>query len=241
MQLHRALPFVFLLGCDFLNTPATKVGKGELYQAGDGRYDPFLQQVHQEQLGHASWADESKQSRKGIVTALSLKPGASNSVILGAARDAHASKASTLAPTVEQTIGSERERAKKLAAAENRLVDLGKKGEGLKAQAVEEREGMGAEKADETKVKKRIEVKRELSAAVDAIDDMRTDAEKGSAEADELATKLRSLWASDETPAPQPAAKKPEPAEKKPAAHHPAPHPASTGEKKPAAGEVFNP
>lgn len=243
MRLHRVLPFVFLFGCDLVGSPPTKVGKGELYQAGDGRFDPYLQQVHQEQLGHASWADESKQSRRGIITALALKPGASNSIILGAARDAHAAKASALAPTVEQTIVSERERAKKLAAAENRLVDLGKKGTTLKAQAVEDRENLGADKADEAKVKKRTEVKRELSAAVEAVDDMRNDAEKGSAEADELATKLRSLWTADETPAPPP--KKPEPAATKPA-KHPTPHAAPTTpspppEKKPAAGEVFNP
>jgi len=235
-----------LLACDFVNTP-TKTAKGQLYQSGDGHFDPFFTQVHQEQVTASNWADDSKQSRKALVSALELRAGSSNALIIGATRD---KKANTgLGPTVEATIASERDRAKKLSAAESRLEDLLKRGEALKKEAIEDRENMGADKADETKVKKRTEVKREVTAAVEVTEAMRDDAKHGSAEADELATKLRSVWGGEDAPAPSaappPPAKKTEPPAKKPSGpKKPAAPPAEApAEKKPApaAGEVFNP
>lgn len=240
-----------LAGCDLLNTP-TKTAKGELYQSGDGRYDGWFAQVHQEQLGAASWGDESKSSRKALVSALGLRPGSSNGVIVGAVRDKKGTAA--LGPTVDQTIASERERAKKLSGAENRLDELARRGATYKKEAIEERDGMGADKADETKVKKRSEVKRELVAAVEVVENLRDDAQHGAAEADELATKLRTVWGGEDAaekpaaPAASAAPKKPEPP-KKPAAKRPPAADPGAAEKpekpaKPApppANEVFNP
>ena len=246
MKLHWFACFSFaLLACDFVNTPTT-ITKGQLYQSGDAHFDPFFNQVHQEQVTASNWADDSKQSRRGLVNALELHAGASNTAIIGATRDKKGS--TTLGPTVESTITSERERAKKLSAAENRLEDLLKRGEALKKEAIEDREGMGADKVDEAKVKHRSEVKREVTAAVDATETMRDDAKRGSAEADELATKLRSVWGGEDAPAPTaappPPAKKTEaPARKPRRAPAEKPTDAAPVEKKPApaAGEVFNP
>ena len=46
-------------GCDLILQP-TKVGNGQLYQSGDGKYDPYFNSVHQEQLAAANWPEESK-------------------------------------------------------------------------------------------------------------------------------------------------------------------------------------
>ena len=250
MKLRWFACFSFaLLACDFVNTP-TKTAKGQLYQSGDGHFDPFFNQVHQEQVTASNWGDESKQSRKALVSALELRAGSSNALIVGATRDKKGT--ASLGPTVEATIASERERAKKLSAAENRLEELLKRGEALKKEAVEDRENMGADKADEAKVKKRTEVKREVTAAVEVTGNMRDDAKQGSAEADELATKLRSVWGGEDAPAASAApsaapAKKTEPTAKRPAGARkppaqPSENPAPVEKKPaPAAGEVFNP
>ena len=246
MKLRWFACFSFaLLACDLVNTP-TKTAKGQLYQSGDGHFDSYFNQVHQEQVTASNWPDDSKQSRRGLVNALDLRAGSSNTAILGATRDRKGT--ASLGPTVEATITSERERAKKLAAAENRLEELLKRGEALKKEAIEDRENMGADKVDDAKVKHRSEVKREVTAAVDATETMRDDAKRGSAEADELATKLRSVWGGDDAPAPiaapPPPSKKTDAPPKKPR-KPPVDRPtdAAPAEKKtpPAAGEVFNP
>ena len=69
-----------LTACEFF-LGDTKTSKGQLYQSGDPRYDPYFDQVHNEQIKASSWPDEAKQSRKPIVTALNLKPDASNGTI----------------------------------------------------------------------------------------------------------------------------------------------------------------
>src|SRR4051812_1144108 len=77
---------VLLGGCD-LFVGSTKVANGQLYQSGDGRYDAYFAQVHQEQVSSAHWPDNSKAARKPIIVALKLRPGASNSIILAATRE----------------------------------------------------------------------------------------------------------------------------------------------------------
>ena len=189
-----------LTGCDLILTP-TKTANGQLYQSGDGKYDPYFAAVHQEQVAAANWADEAKASRKPIVTALDLRPGASNSVILSATRSKKGE--GSLGSAIEQTTAAERERARRLSAAAAKLEDLEKHGEELRKQAVEERRNLAADKADEKKVAKKDELKREIAAAVDAVDSLASDARKGAKEAEELATKLKAAWtgrADDERP-----------------------------------------
>lgn len=244
-----------LPACDFVNTP-TKVGNGQLYQSGDGRYDPWFAQVHQEQVAAASWPDESKAARKPIITALNLRPGASNSTILSATRERRGDQ--SLGRAIDQTVAAERELARKLNAQRPRLERLLERGEELRKQAVEERRNMGAQKADETQVAKKEELKREVAAGVDALEDMLTDAKRGAEEAEELARKLRPAWtgkAEDEEPPredkreekkeerdekKEPVAKRPAPkAATTPADEKPAPKPAKPAQRQP--DEVFNP
>ena len=242
--------------CDLNSTP-TKVASGQLYQSGDGRYDAYFTTVHQEQVAAASWPDESKAARKPIITALDLKPGASNTTILAAARERRSDAA--LGRPVDETTAAERELAKRLTAAASKLEDVEKRGDELKKQAVQDKQNLGADKADEAKVAKKDEVKRELSAAVDAASHMLTDARRGAKEAEELGSKLRSTWSGkedepkeeppkEERKKPEPPSKRPvkkpaspkpdapaapkEPAEPKPAAEKPKPKPPE---------EVFNP
>lgn len=241
-------------GCDIVNT-RTKMANGQLYQSGEGRYDPYFAQVHQEQVAAASWADESKAARRPIVAALDLRPGASNATILSAVRDKRGDAG--VGRAVEETVAAERERARRLGAQSDKLEELHKRGEELKKQVTEERRNLGAEKADPKVVAKKDELKQEIIAAVDAIESMTSDAKRGAREAEELAQKLRSTWAgkSDQEPkedkkkSPEPVAKKTAPREpgpsKKPAARPPdkppEDKPAKPAATKTPTDEVFNP
>lgn len=250
----------FGTGCDLVNTP-TKVGNGQLYTSGDGKYDPYFNQVHQEQLAAATWSDDSKSARKPIITALNLRPGASNSTIFSATREKRGE--ASLTGAIDETTSAERALAKKLATEAARLEELYKRGEELKKQVAEERRNLAADKADEQKVKSKDELKHEMSAAVDAVGTMLSDAQHGAKEADELARKLRGKWSGkedeeappadppkEEKPAEKPVAKPaavkkaaPKPAPKvvadKPVEEKAAPKPKPQPQK--PADEVFNP
>ncbi len=257
-----------LTGCDFILTP-TKVANGQLYQSGDGRYDAYFAAVHQEQVASANWPDESKVARKPIVTALDLRPGASNGTILAATRGRKGE--ASLGSAVEQTTAAELERARRLKAAAAKLDEMQKRGEELKKQTIEDKKNLGVDKADEKKVEKKDEVKREMSAAVDAVESMASDARKGAKEAEDLAMKLKAAWTGreeDERAAPakiedekrddkkddkRDDKKKPEPVAKKALPRTDAPKkpkPEASTEEKPAkpakpapppSDEVFNP
>lgn len=179
-----------LAGCEVLQP--TKTAKGQLYQAGDSRYDPYFSSVHEEQLAAASWKDEAKHSRRPIVSALSLPADAANWRILNSTRDKK--NAPSLGGAVEQTTSSEIQRAHHLTSIATRLDELQRRGSELKSQVVTERSNLGADKADPAKVAKKDEVKRELSAAVSAIDSLASDARKGAKEAADLASKLKAAW-----------------------------------------------
>jgi hypothetical protein len=204
-----------LTGCDLILTP-TKTANGQLYQSGDGKYDPYFTAVHQEQVAATSWPDEAKAARKPIVTALDLKPTASNSTILAATRSKQGQ--GSLGSAIEQTTAAELERARRLTAAAAKLDDLEKRGAELRKQAVEDRKNLAADKADEKKVAKKDEVKREIAAAVDVVESLASDARKGAKEAEELATKLKATWTGkdeDERPPVKIEEKKEEKEEKK--------------------------
>ena len=256
-----------LAGCDLILTP-TKTANGQLYQSGDGKYDPYFAQVHQEQVAAANWPDEAKASRKPIVTALDLRPGASNSTILAATRDKKGE--ASLGSAVEQTTAAESERARRLSATAAKLDDLQKRGEELKKQTIEDRRNLAADKADDKKVAKKDELKREMAAAVDVVESLADDARKGAKEAEDLASKLKAAWTGksederapvkieekrdetreekkEEKKKPEPVAKKAPksnpPAAKKPAAPKPEPDekPAKPQPAQKPPDEVFNP
>lgn len=200
-----------LAGCSFF-LGETKTSQGQLYQSGDTRYDPYFDTVHREQVAAASWEDHAKEARKPIITALNLRPGASNSTILTATREVK-SGAAALGLPIEQTTAAEGERARKLNAEVKRLEELKEQGEQLRKQAATDKENMGAQKADDKAVAKKDEIKRELAACVSALEKMISDARHGAREADELATKLHPAWTrqgDDDKPKAEDKPKKPE-------------------------------
>lgn len=180
-----------LAGCDVMLTP-TKVADGQLYRSGDSRYDAYFAAIHQEQEAASRWLDDARAARKPIVTALELRPGASNGTILAATRGKEGD--ASLSEAVEQTTAAERARARRLRAAATKLDKLWRRGTELKKQTFEDRKNLGAAKADAKKLEAKDEVKREMSAAVDAASSMANNARKAAKEAEELAMKLKAAW-----------------------------------------------
>jgi len=218
-----------LASCEAITGKPTKTAAGELYQSGDARYDDYFKKVHDEQVAASSWAEESKAAKKPLTTALNLPLTAGNSSILSAAK-AKKDDAGVKSAAAE-TASAEAEFAKKQKENAERLDKLTNDGAELKKQTIEERKNMAAEKADPAAVDKKEEVKREMSAAVDAAANMRDDAAKGAAEAEKLVDGLKKeLGVSGEAAAPKPAPKKEEPKGEKPASA-----PKKESAKKPAA------
>lgn len=142
--------------------------------------------------GSATWKDDAKSSRRAIVQALKLESTASNSWIFNAVRSKRGDN--SVAGAIEETTNAETGRAKRLTAIAIKLDAIQKQGEELKREAGHERSNLGADKADSAKVAKKDELKREISAAVDAVDTLASDARKGAKEAAELAQKLKATW-----------------------------------------------
>lgn len=181
-----------IAGCGLFRNP-TKVESGRHYRSGDGRYDPYFTAVHQEQAAASKWPSESKNARKPLTKALKISTSASNDTIVAATRSREGD--ASLDHAVQQTAWNTYELARRLKTAAARLEELHKRGEALKDQASDERRNLGASKADEKRLAKKDEVKRELGAAVDVTAAMASDARKLADEAEELATKLRAAWA----------------------------------------------
>lgn len=236
-----ALAFA-LAGCEGIGIGGkpSKMSGGELYQAGDPKYDPYLKKVHDEQVAAAEWSEQSKGARKPLTRALNLPPNASNSAVIEAAKskkdDAGVKSAA------EETAALERSFIEKQKVNAERLDKLASDGVELKKQATEDRHNMAADKADPEKVDKKEEVKREVSAAVDIAANLRNDAKRGVQEGEKLIESLKKelgisgdgvARAADAPKTEEP--KKAEPAKKKPAPAKPAPT------QKPSEGEVFNP
>jgi hypothetical protein len=198
--------------CDLINTP-TKMGNGQLYESGDAKYDPYFASVHEQQLAASKWPEESKAARKPVIVALSLRVGVSNSLLFSATREKKGDAA--VGHAVDETTTAEREFARHLTAAATELDELLKRGEALQKDASQEKKNLGADKADEKKVAKKDEVRREVSAAVDAVESMMHDARKGAKEAEELASKLKGVWAGTDEVVPTKEEKKEEKEERR--------------------------
>ncbi|HEY8075316.1 MAG TPA: hypothetical protein VIF62_14425, partial [Labilithrix sp.] len=185
---------LFVLGlaaCDAFSR--SKVARGELYQSGDGRYDPYFTAVHEQQVSAATWQDDKKAARKSLVKALDVAPSASDGTLVDATRSRVAKTGSadgTLASAVEETKRAELDRAVHLKAAALRLDDLTKQGKSYEEEAKREYENRGAMKADDKKSDKMSEVRRELDGAVDACSSLAHDAKKGAKEAQDFVEDL---------------------------------------------------
>jgi hypothetical protein len=239
----------------------SKVAQGQLYQSGDGNYDPYFQSVHQQQTAAAAWPDEKKAARKPLVTALAAKPTASDESLVRETRSrAKEGKLDgAINAAIEETKRAETDRAARLEAASRKLEQLAKEGHQLEDEAKKEYENRGAEKADEKKSEKKRELRHELSAAVDVVESLAKDAKSDAEDAEEFVADLAVAQGkappkepkekpSDTSPAPP---RKPEPAapaastKRRPAKPRP-PEPPSEKPEKPAKpakppDEVFNP
>ena len=239
----------------------SKIEHGELYQSGDPRYDRFFAEVHDKQVAAESWDDDKKSSRAPLVKALGLTETAGQSRILNVLK----TKKDEVAGPAAQTANAEAARSRKLAKAADALEALSKKGAELKEEAAEDKKNMGAEKADDKKVKERDTVRREVAGATRVCTKLASRARSEAKEADELVEAIKQAvpgvsvsGGGAETPAPsppddaskpKPAAKpkpagKPKPATPKPATPKPdAPKPDAPkpDAPKPPPAEVFDP
>ncbi|MDB4947261.1 MAG: hypothetical protein JWP97_6795 [Labilithrix sp.] len=184
-------------GCDaFLGS--TKVGHAQLYQSDDPRFDPYFDSVHQQQVAAAAWPDEKKAARKPLVAVLTLPPNANDDQIIGATRerakkleggggrlDVASAKVTAIGTAdgplfaaVEDSVRLELDRARKRRAQQEKLEELARHGEELKRTADREWENRGAEKADQKKSDKRLELRRELGASIKAMRALASDASK---------------------------------------------------------------
>lgn len=170
------------LGCETFGS--SKVAEGQLYHSGDGRYDPFFEAVHQQQVETASWSDDRKAARKPIATAANVTPNASESVILDAIRARSQKQAAALAPAVEESKKAELGRAAKLRAAIQKLEELAKKGHAHMDDARNEYDNRGAAKTDDEKSARMRGVRRELGAATEICENLVRDAKRGAADAE---------------------------------------------------------
>ncbi len=267
-----------LAGCDGVFGPS-KVARGERYSAGDARFDGFFEAVHKEQEAAKGWPEDKARARKSLVTLTGVREGSNERTLVSAVRErakglngsarlemtqprvASSSGAKEDAPlfsAIEETARREIERARKLAAAADRLEALEKKGKELAKEADEDRRNAGADKADEKKAERRRELRRELGGAIDVVSDLAKDARKGIADAEKLLDDLdAALQGKDHVTPPEgrvfPPPSSP-PREERPAAkhepkkHEPKPKPASPAKPAPTTkpppppeGEVFNP
>lgn len=182
-------------GCDaFLGS--TKVGHSQLFQSDDARFDPYFENVHQAQVAAAAWPDEKKAARKPLVNVLTLPPNATDDAIVNATRErakkleggggkldvasakvtASGASDGPLFAAVEESVRLELERARKRLAQQAKLEELSRHGEELKRTADKEWENRGAEKADQKKSDKRLELRRELNASIKAMKALASDA-----------------------------------------------------------------
>lgn len=242
---------------------SSKVAQGQLYKSGDGRYDPFFESVHQQQIEASSWSDDRRGARKPITVALDVTPNASESTILEAlrARAKTNGDAEKLVPAVQETMKADAERAQKLRAAADKLDALTKEGREHAEEARREYDNRGADKADEQKSERMRDVRRELNAATDVCDGLARDARKLAQDAERFGDDMeRALGGNVKVERPAPGPKKDEPAkddakkaedkkkpdgkkdEKKPTAEtKPKPKPLAPKPAPKPADEVFNP
>jgi hypothetical protein len=193
---------VFALSC--VGTTAcsgfgsSKVEHGQRYSSGDGRYDGYFENVHQQQAGATHWEDDKKASRRTLVSSLALKSDASDGTLTSATRQRVSKMGGAgarlelggprvvrgsgtgadngLFNAVEETARTELDRARRLRAASERYEELAKQGENLKKDADREFENRGAAKADEKKSDKQREIRRELSGAISSMKSLASDA-----------------------------------------------------------------
>ncbi len=192
---------LLLVACDAFGR--SKVARGELYQSGDARWDPYFAAVHEQQVAAGAWPDDKKAARKPLVAALDVAPSASDDTLVSATRDRVAKKGSaeaSLASAVEETKRAELDRAARLKAAIVRLDDLTKQGKAYEEETKREYENRGALKADDKKSDKMQEIRRELDGAVGVCSSLSRDAKKNVTDAQDFVDDLTAAVGGREAP-----------------------------------------
>lgn len=173
---------------------STKVGQGQLFTAGEARYDAYFNAVHERQVAAAGWPDDQKASRKALVSNLALVPNASTSTLLSAITDKSrglggqgvrvewagddphvvaatgARSDATFFKAVEDTLRSDRDRGARLLVTARELEELAHQGEGLQPQVNATFKAQGPDK--------QREVRLELSSAIDALKSLAANARR---------------------------------------------------------------
>lgn len=155
------------VACD-VGGPPSKVALGQRYSSGEPKYDGFFESVHQHQVSAATWSDERKAARRPVVATLALTPDATDAAIVQATRERSKPDAA-LSHAVEETVRAETDRVRKLKGEGDKLDELGKTGDSLKASVAEDL------KSSRDKAR---EVRRELSAATEALASLARDARR---------------------------------------------------------------
>ena len=170
--------------CAVLGSPS-RVRAGELYATGEARYDAYFAELHADQVAAAKWADEEKEVRRPLVTALRLGPDATDTSIAqstqnqlssgalrlevagGDAKVVAASEAKAQPPpqtvldAVEQAAKADLERVKRLETLTAKLDTLAKAGRDLDVHVADAFAPQGGQKP--------FEVKEEIHASFDVI------------------------------------------------------------------------
>ncbi len=223
-----------LSACDPLQS--SRVARGQLVSTGVGVYDDHFRKVHDEQRAGRGWADERQETRKPLVAALGLLPGAQAEVITAALRERMKSPSSSaLGASVAAVARAELSRADRIEARGPGLEELASVGEDLRPRAKHDFPPDSA---------KRREVENELTASAHELRQLAIMARAHAREARRFVAELGAItnvsYAAPgasvaatppkKAPRPAPAAPKgdPKPAEKPP-------------ETKPGGGEVFTP
>ncbi|MBX3186448.1 MAG: hypothetical protein KF819_05500 [Labilithrix sp.] len=200
----------------------SKVAQGQRFVSGDQKYDPYFENVHQQQVAASTWPDDKKSVRRPLVNALALTPDASDDTIISATRErakklggggakleltgphvtaqGGATNDGALFGAVEESVRAEQERARKLRGLMEKLDEMAKQGGELKKDADKAFENRGANKADEKKTESMRQLRHELGAAVDAMKSLARDATKSIKEGDEFLDDLGSALQMKETP-----------------------------------------
>ena len=107
-RMRGFLPLAALLlgGCTLLGAPS-KVKQGELFEAGEPKYDAYFKDVHDLQVSSVGWQDERRASCRPLVDALKLAPDAADVSIVQGAHERIAAVARDVGPTKLEVTGDD--------------------------------------------------------------------------------------------------------------------------------------
>jgi hypothetical protein len=230
----RWLALVLLGGCLTFGAPS-RVKEGQLYKAGEARYDAYFREVHELQTITIKWPDDRALARRPLLEALKLEGDASESTMAqltfeqcqksDARLEINGDDAKVvgakdeLASALEATAKNELERAKKLKALVPKAESLARTGKEMEPHVATDFAKSGGSKP--------TEVRRELAASYEAMGEIATRAKKEALAAEHFVQNLQRAVSSKPNAAPPPppaSTSAPPPVAKPP----PAPRPPAT-------------